>query len=99
MRVWLVLVRIVVWLDYFHVEWFECPAPEYFFVDLLLLLRSVVVVDFDMLQLLSLKLLRAVQEELADHSSIQPKLPVMYLSEKLLLRRSEMNNSWIFLAE
>ena len=66
-------MRDVVWLEGFHVEWFEGSAPEDFFVGLLFLLRSIVVVYFDVLQLLFLELLRTVQEELADHSSIQPK--------------------------
>ena len=63
---------LVVGLDDRHVQRLEGPSLEDLLVLFLLLLRRIVVVDPDVLQLLLLELLRAVEEELADHSSVEP---------------------------
>lgn len=68
----LVGIVLVVGLDDRHVQRLEGPSLEDLLVLFLLLLRRIVVVDPDVLQLLLLELLRAVEEELADHSSVEP---------------------------
>ena len=68
----LVGIVLVVGLDDRHVQRLEGPSLEDLLVLFLLLLRRIVVVDPDVLQFLLFELLRAVEEELADHSSVEP---------------------------